>query len=442
MFSFRSLILLSFTLCSGTDVLAQTPLFQPQQPTQSPQTVQQRVQQVPIVQQQIQAQPVQMQPVQMQQLGTQGGTSVYQQNLNQSQPTSQPAVQQMQMGTNMTQPMNIGQPIIPQSRVATATPGQPVGQPISLYDGGTNQTLQTVQPAAQEIPPGMQHMGRSEPTNRVIPFFLTSEEQRTLDEFLVRWERYSASINRYDVNFNLFMYDPTIPGGEANQPHKVTFGYFKYIANPRRFVYAVEGEWQGDKQIKREGDKNPQIFAEKIIIDEKSVYQYDYNSKTLWQINVPADLIGKGIADNPLPLIFGAKADELKRRFSMKVENVSEEMIRLYARPLLPEDQQEFKELEVLIHKNNLVARALRQWSPHGKAYKVFDLRSPVINPASHQTIITIIKDIFTPDVPRGWKQKEMDWAAFPQSSPPPIPAEQHPRIGYPPSEVPLYRVQ
>jgi len=438
MFSFRTLILFSFAaFCWGVNVSAQTLPFQPPQAGQQLPTVQQRVQQVPVQQPQmqvppIQAPPMQAAPVQAPLFGApQTGQSVY--DANQSQPIAQPAAPQTQMGMNVGQPMNTGQSI----RVATSNPGQSV----PLYNpSGTNPVPQVLQPPAgqQGIPPGMAHVGRAEPANKVIPFFLSPEEQKILDEFLIRWERYSAAINRYDVNFDLFIYDPTIPGAQPNKAYKIAYGYFKYNANPRRFVYEIEGEWQGDKKIKRDGDKNPQIFAEKVIIDERSVHQYDYNSKTVRQINVPPEMIGKGIADSPLPLIFGAKADELKRRFSMKLENTpSEEIVRLYARPLLIEDQQEFSELEILLHRNNLTAQALRQWENNGKTYKVFKLQTPTINPRT----ISVLEDIrkwFTADDPRGWKREEMNWTA-----PSPIPAVPQPQIANPPqnSEVPLYRM-
>jgi len=405
--------------------------FQQGTPQQQAVQQQQPIQQVPI-----QQQPMQQQRMQASPFGVpQAGMSVY--DSNQSQPIVQPAIPQSQIGMNTGQP-NMGQPI----RVATSNPGQSV----PLYaPNGMNQAPQVIQPPAgqQGTPPGMTHMGHAEPANKVVPFFLSPDEQKVLDEFLVRWEKYSATINRYDVSFNLFIYDPTIPGAQPNQAHKVAYGYFKYNANPRRFVYEIEGEWQGDKKIKRDGDKNPQIFAEKIIIDEKSVHQYNYNSKTVRQINVPPELIGKGIADSPLPLIFGAKADELKRRFSMKLENVSDEIIRLYARPLLIEDQQEFSELEILLHRNNLTAQALRQWENNGKTYKVFHLQTPTINPRT----ISVIEDIrkwFTADVPRGWKRDEMDWMAPPPSSPSSILAIPQPQIANPSqnSEVPLYRIQ
>ena len=429
MFSSRSVILLSFAaLCWGANVSAQTA------PVLLPQVVQQRIQQPPVQQGSIQQQPIQAQPIQTPLFGTQESTSVYQ---IPSQPAAQPAVQQP--------PVSM-QPI----RVATTHP--PVaGQPLSLYDAnGMNQVQappNVPPPAGQGIPPGMTHMGRSEPTTKIIPFFLTPAEQQELDMFLARWEKYSADIRRYDVDFDMFIYDPTNPGAEPNKAYKTTFGYFKYIANPMRFVYGIEGEWIGNKPVKRDGDKNMHIFAEKMMITEKSVFKYDYNSKTMYQINVPPEMIGKGIADSPLPLIFGAKADELKKRFSMKIVPIpgQDTHVWLHARPLLLEDQQEFKELEILIDKKTLHARGLRLWDINDKAYKVYSLKTPTIN-ARLQNMFEDIKAFFTPEKPLGWKHEVSDWplqpppvAAIPQF---PVANPQQSNPQQPQNEFPLYRVQ
>ena len=401
-------------------------------PSQSPQATPPPIQYSPMQQGIVQQQPIQIQPIQAQPIKappfgtpgnpTPGNPSVYQQFTPMVQPTAQPNVGQPNVGQS-----NVGQPI----RVATANPPH-LATPIQAGQPG----------AVQGPPPGMAHVGRAAPVSKVTPFFLDPAEQQELDLFLARWERYSAGIKRYDVEFNMFDYDLTIPGAQPNVPNKVTYGYFKYIASPTRFVYVVDGEWQDNKKIKRNGDKNPHIFAEKIIIDEKTVYKYDYTAKTKIQINVPPEMIGKGIADSPLPLIFGAKADELKRRFSMKIvsDPSRDDIIWLHARPLLMEDQQEFKELEILINKRDLAARGLKQWDINDKAYKVYELHSLRINERLSDILKDIASELFLPISERGWKEEVVHW-----TPPPPVatPGMPQPPVGQPPqyrNEVPLYR--
>ena len=423
----RSVTVLAFVvLCWGASVSAQQFQTQPmaQQRMQTP-----PLQQGQMQQQQIQQQPIrQIQPIQAPRYSPQsnppGGASIYQ------NPGAQPSTPQGPVGANN------------QSQIRQVQGGQTLYNPT-----GVNQTPLTVQSTdmsstiGQQPPRGMAHVGRAEPVSRIVPFFLNPDEQRELDTFLARWERYSTRIERYDVNVNMHEYDMTIPGAEPNKPTKICFGYFKYIANPMRFVYVVEGEWRDGKFIKRDGD-NPDIYAEKTIIAEKAVYKYDYVSKTLYQINVPPEMIGKGIADSPLPLIFGAKADDLKRRFSMKVVTREDGLILLHARPLLAEDQQEFKELQILLEKD-LRARGLLQYDINDKGHKVFELKDTQINPRL-KYILEDIRGFFTPDKPIGWKLEVSNWVAEPTSQPVPAFGMPQPPIGSPSTNsqgvVPLFQ--
>jgi TIGR03009 family protein len=304
-------------------------------------------------------------------------------------------------------------------------------------------------------------VGHAEPTTRIIPFFLTPQEQQELDEFLIRWEKYSLGIKRYDVDFNMFLYDEAIPGSIPGKPYKTAFGYFKYIAKPLRFVYHVEGEWIDNKKVERDEKKNQHIYAEKIIIDEKSVFKYEFGAKKVLQVNVPPELIGKGIADSPLPLIFGAKAEDMKKRFSMKIvtaEQHKNTQIWLRAKPLLIEDQQEFSQIEIRLDKDSLRATALKKDDINGKAFTAYTLLSPKIN----DRLTSFLEDIrkwFTPTVPDGWTLDVNDWVleaqmaqrpattvlpTTPSGNVPAIPATPQPPFANQPqpprNEIPLYQ--
>jgi TIGR03009 family protein len=436
MFSYRPVIFVSLiAFCLGVNASAQ--MF----PGQSQPLEQQRMQQQPIQQPQIQQQQIQQPPIQAPLFGTQG-SSVYQ---NPLQSTPRQAAQPVAQPSTSTPPV-----LRVANASATAPLSAPTGQPVLLYgESGAPQVPLNVQPPAarQGIPPGMQHMGRAEPASRIIPFFLNDDEKRVLDEFLARWERYSTDIKLYEAEFNLLEYDPSAQGAVPNVPQKTLFGSFKYIANPKRFYYHVEGEYRDGRFVKREGDKNPHIFAEKIIIDEKSVTKYDYNARTVHRINVPPEMIGKGIADSPLPLIFGAKADELKRRFSMNIVHRQDGNIHLYARPLLIEDQQEFRELEVLLDGKTLRALGLQQHDINGKAYKTFQLKSTKVHTGLvNFDIIRIIREFFTADTPFGWKLEVHAWTSQPPPPPPPAPAMPQMQVANPQMppqnrhEFPLYQ--
>ncbi|MDR2761291.1 MAG: hypothetical protein LBB88_01665 [Planctomycetaceae bacterium] len=257
------------------------------------------------------------------------------------------------------------------------------------------------------------HVGSSTPAVRVHPFVLKPEEQKELDEFLLRWERYSESISNYEVDFNAFFYDstnPLSPPITANEPQlkplKITFGYFKYIA-PRRFVYHVEGEWKQKERVKYiDPEITPNVTAEKTIINDQSLYFYDFPAKTVTQHRIPPEELNRTIANGPFPLIFGAKAADMKKRFSMKIVSNpdykdKDKEIWLWIVPLLHEDQQEFSKIETRLDKRSLNALAIRQIDPTEKAYISYVLQNPIVN-----NRFARLGDYFNPDVPRGWKHE------------------------------------
>jgi TIGR03009 family protein len=434
--------------CAATGVFGQAYPSQPQpNPTPQPLTTS-----LPI-QQPIRQMPLQTPPKTV----IHNGVPVYQPN---PAIPNQPAMANRTMPTGYGSPYPTGQ-LLPNNnnpvKVATTqTAGsvyglppqnQPPTNPPTLNQPNPNQPATTTEHQRQFV-------GHAEPPNRIVPFFLAPQEQQELDEFLIRWEKYSLGIKRYDVDFTMFLYDETMMGSIPGKPYKTTFGYFKYIAKPLRFVYHVEGEWVGDKKVERDEKKNPNIFAEKIIIDEKSVFKYEFNAKKVLQVNVPPELVGKGIADSPLPLIFGAKADEMKKRFSMKIvtsEQYKSSQIWLQAKPLQIEDQQEFSQIEIRLDKESLRAIALKKEDINGKAFTVYTLLTPIIN-GRLTSFLEDIRKWFTPAVPDGWTHEVNDWVLEIQMAQQPtttalpgtIPATTQPPFANQPqqprNEIPLYQ--
>lgn len=473
------------------------------QVTQTPQTYQaqpfqqQQLQQKQAQQNQLQQQPLQQSPIRMQTMQTppksitHNGVTVYQ-NQQQSQEaagyansvpdrttpagfaSSYPTGTAM-VATNRTDPQRQN----PQPTTTTLYPPAPSANPTTVQQNAqppqsqhqiTAAYLATVanpnpaaeqNPIAQPIQPAqtagpLVHKGRAAPVSRIQPFILKPEEQQELDEFLARWENYSDKIKRYDVDFTSYYYDPTViraNQADMSKPVQATFGFFKYVA-PSRFVFNVEGEWINGEKVKRsdQPDGKTKVYAEKILIDEKTVYYYDFNAKTVKQINIPADLIGKGIADSPLPLIFGAKAEDMKRRFFMKIvtaEQHKDSQIWLQARPKLIEDQAEFAQIEIRLDKKTLRATALKKDDINGKAYTVYVLSEPKINPPFS---LDFLSKFFNPDVPKGWKHVVEDFAVMqadlepkqPQGHPQTVPAQPHGNIAAPVqrNEIPLYNPQ
>ncbi|MDR1480267.1 MAG: hypothetical protein LBJ00_15125 [Planctomycetaceae bacterium] len=327
-------------------------------------------------------------------------------------------------------------------RVADAS-GIPIANVDRTADTGVASTAHTG---------NLAHAGRSVPLVRVHPFILKPEEQRELDDFLLRWERYSETVKHYEVEFNSFFYDPTNPSSPQItssepqlKPLKIMFGSFKYVA-PRKFVYYVEGEWVQKERVRYvDPEVTPNVAAEKTIIDGQSFFFYDFPAKKVVQYKMSPEVMNHTIANGPFPLIFGAKAADMKKRFSMKIvtnPDYREKEIWLWAVPLTTEDQREFAKIEIRLDKRTMNAMALKRIDSNEKSYTTYTLQNPRINGRFAKLDV-----FFHPDVPRGWKLEVQDQVQVNADNPiqpqnqnttthytAPIPNNPQPRV-----EVPIY---
>ena len=287
-------------------------------------------------------------------------------------------------------------------------------------------------------PDGRQHMGRAEPDSRIVPFVLTPAEQKELDDFLDRWEQFSAGIKSFEVDFTAW---ENIPFLNPNGPAFSTFGYFKYTA-PNRFVFHVEGQWIDGKAVKG-GSR-----VDKKIIDGNSIYDYDFKAKEVKQYKIAQELLARGFADSPLPIIFGAKADEMKKRFSMRIvtpDAHKDSQVWLQVKPLLLVDQQDFLGLEIRIDKKTLRAFALKKEDINDKAWTSYALSNHRIN-----SPFEAIRVFFKPDIPVDMKLVVVEDLPLPQPAGPrsdnglprtanPYPPTQLPQPPNPGNEIRLY---
>ncbi|MDR2170162.1 MAG: hypothetical protein LBP59_08475 [Planctomycetaceae bacterium] len=348
-------------------------------------------------------------------------TRYYQPNPNQPYPNqpnpNQPNVNQPYPNPNQPNP---NQPNVNQPYPNQLNPNQPnANQPYPNRDirpvGGDGvRVAESADAGRVSVVGGLPHyVGHSAPAVRVHPFALKPEEQRELDDFLLRWEHYSEKVKNYEVDFNAFFYDPTNPlsppittAEPQLKPIKIMFGYFKYVA-PKKFVYHIEGEWLQKERMKYiDAELTPNIAAEKTIIDGQSLFFYDFPAKKVTQYKMPPEMLNRTIANGPFPLIFGAKSADLKKRFSMKIvtnPDYRDKEIWLWAVPLLSDDQQEFVKIEIRLDKRTLDAKALKRIDPNEKSYTTYTLENPKVNRFLR------LDAFFNPDVPRGWKLEIQD---------------------------------
>ena len=190
----------------------------------------------------------------------------------------------------------------------------------------------------------------------VAPFQLTPAQQQLLDNILLKWEQQSQRVNTFTCNFNRWEVDPA--WGPKNNEFTLTSGSgaIKYKAPDR-------GEYQVHKVVKWDGAKLAYVpdadSEQRWLCDGESIFEWDYKAKQLKVRPLPEGMRGKAISDGPLPFIFGAKADELKRRYWMRdvtrPEHVGKQ-IWIDARPKFQVDAANFQRVTVISEREDIHA--------------------------------------------------------------------------------------
>ena len=79
------------------------------------------------------------------------------------------------------------------------------------------------------------------------------------------------------------------------------------------------------------------------------------------------EMQGKSITDGPLPFVFGAKADILRKRYYMRIitpPSMAGEQIWLEAFPRMQKDAANFAWVEIILTKNDKLPVAIQIYNP------------------------------------------------------------------------------
>lgn len=224
-------------------------------------------------------------------------------------------------------------------------------------------------------------------TQPQVPFVLTPEEERSLDNFLQVWEQYSAKIKYFSTQFDCKKYVmPTDGTATQANPHvlKLTqYGDFQYEA-PNKLLFRLAGEWNGEKQVEYKD-----IKGEKFLCDGTAYYRFDSTAgtdgkKVVEKTPLPKEMLQTGAISGPLPMIFGAKANDMKARYFLRLvtpQNIAEEQVWLEARPKWPEDAAEFFSITLILDRKTFLVKAMKKTHSNTlKDYDVFVFVDPKAN--------------------------------------------------------------
>ena len=232
---------------------------------------------------------------------------------------------------------------------------------------------------------------RPRPEEPQAPFTLTLEEQRQVDWVLQKWEALGKTVKTFECKVWRFEYDrvfgPDSGGGPPRPTHRDEGKIWYAAPDKGRF------EIYGDR-------------AEKWICDGKAIYEYNYTKKQVIQYDLPPELQGQGIADGPLPFLFGSTAADLRNRYWIRLTQPPPGVtgqIWLEAHPKFQKDRANFKRAEMILREDDLRPVALMLVLPNDNrvSYRFDDLKINAKNLLGEW----FSSDPFRPTVPLGWQR-------------------------------------
>ena len=257
------------------------------------------------------------------------------------------------------------------------------------------------QPAfAQQQVPNQQPVQQVAPPQ---PQPLTPEQQAALDRLLVAWEARNAAVTTWSCSFYKWEYNawsPADAGGER-LAFSESSGEIKYAA-PDKGMFRVKESKQWNGETRR---YEPRVgeAGEHWVCNGESIYEFRHTDRQLRETKLPPEMRGKAISDGPLPFVFGAKAETLKRRYWMRLITPADtkDQFWLEALPRFQADAANFSKVELILQARDLMPFAIQIYKPGGQDRDVyqFDPRTNLIDKS-----LDLIRDFAKPMTPFGYK--------------------------------------
>ncbi|MBN2023966.1 MAG: TIGR03009 domain-containing protein [Pirellulales bacterium] len=237
------------------------------------------------------------------------------------------------------------------------------------------------------------------------PFVLNAQQQAYVDRWLAAWEARSNGIKTFETPFTRYEYDPVF--GPPDAPRYKDTGTLKY-KNPDQGYFRVDGPRE-----------------ELWICDGESIFQFDYTAKKRTEYPLDPAMQGQAIKDGPLPFLFGAKAEELKKRYWIRAvappEDKRETEVWLQAYPRHPRDAANFCRAEMILDAKTVLPKAVQLHDPNRKNRTVYTFEKMVLNHANPLQFLTGDPFKANSHTPFGW-EKIVERPATAQTAAPPTP--------------------
>lgn len=281
---------------------------------------------------------------------------------------------------------------------------QPGARPVQAP--GTAQAGAPARPTGPALPAGANAAG-ARPL--AVPFVLTAEEEAVLDMILRRWQTDSSRIE--SLSCEIEVWEEVKAFGKKT--HKI--GELRY-QKPDKGLYhiineVVEGP-DGPKMVKAESGPH-------WACDGKAIYEFRHQDKVLKEMRLPPHMQGQALVHSPLPFLFGAQAEELKRRYFLKDTSSDEErqkgQLWLLAFPKYQADAANFVKAEIILTEHVIGANklllpyGLKLYMPNDQGQQEGDTTSHVFRKydVNRSGVLAdwLRGSVFTPRTPFGYRR-------------------------------------
>ena len=187
-----------------------------------------------------------------------------------------------------------------------------------------------------------------------------------LEAILGEWERRSAQIKSLKGKHTRTVYNLVF------EVEKRAEGRF-FLETPDKGRIDLNGVEIKKNTVSVRSGKSGNPFrvesdrSEKWICNGEEILMINEEDKSYDIVPLPKELRGTNIVKGPLPFLFGIKAEDAKRRFSLSLSDNNPDPASQYAIlvvPLLLEDQQNYKKAKIFLDKKTFLPRQVMLLDP------------------------------------------------------------------------------
>lgn len=202
---------------------------------------------------------------------------------------------------------------------------------------------------------------------------LSENDQLKLDEFLAHWENFGKGIKQVSCDVHMMEFDGGVLQQDSKKPVAHNWGLFRFKA-PNQLLYHIKGEFSyanadsGSDAVWKEGQNEL-----KIVLDGKSLVQYDYENKkaVVYPLAEDEQNLDLTMDNGQFPLFFVAKAETLKNRFYLRLVTPAakrQSEVWIEAFPRYARDAQQFQSIVVILGLKDMQPTYMRKVGVNGKS--------------------------------------------------------------------------